>query len=516
MPYAIPFLILALSIFLSACSVNPVTGEKQIIFASLSEEVKIGKEQYKPSQQSQGGQYLLDPKLSAYINKVGQTLAAVSDQPGLPYEFVVLNNSVPNAWALPSGKIAINRGLLTKLTNEAQLAAVLSHEIVHAAARHGAQRMRDNMLTQVGVQGLGLALGNNDYRDLIIGGASLGAQLTTSKYGRDHELESDQYGMKYMAKTGYNLQGAVELQELFLSFSKGKESSWFEGLLASHPPSQERVSENKKHQQQYPSAGNFTGKREYREALSYLMSKLEAYEFADKANVAHAKKDDKKALWLINKAIEIEPNEALFRSILGGIYDKQGEPTLALIAHNKATELNPEQFSYYLKRANSFLALNQTENAQADLMHSMALLPSSSAALQLGNLFQQNGHEDQAIDYFTQAATSHSKTGSEARKQLARLDINDNPNKYLKVTHIQDPKGPLLVSIENRSPLTITKITFKSQLFNEDDTLIKEESWNTTEAIASGKRSRYYPIPVSYHLPPDQKVKTIIKMLETK
>jgi len=516
MRHIIPFFILAFSILMSACSVNPVTGEKQLIFASLSEELQIGKAQYKPAQQSQGGQYLLDPKLSAYIKKVGHKLAAVSEQPNLPYEFVVLNNSVPNAWALPSGKIAINRGLLTKLSNESQLAAVLSHEIVHAAARHGAQRMRDNMLTQVGVQGLGLVFGNNDYRDLIIGGASLGAQLTLSKYGRDHELESDQYGMKYMAKTAYNLQGAVELQELFLSFSKGKQSSWFEGLLASHPPSQERVNKNKKHIQSYPSAGNFSGEKEYQVAMSYLNSKLEAYEFSDKANLARSKKDDKKALWLINKAIEIEPKEALFRSIKGEIYEKQGKSKQALSAHNKATELNPNQFSYFLNRANTYLSLNQNENAQADFKHSMSLLPTSSAALELGNLYQLAGQKGKAINYYTQAASSQGQQGSEARKYIARLEINDNPNKYLKVQHIQDPKGPLLASIVNRSPLTIKKITLVSQLFNDNGTLIKEDSWNTTEAIPSGKRSRYYPIPVSYHLPPDQKVKTIIKVVEAK
>ena len=78
------------------------------------------------------------PELTTYVNEVGQKLAAVADRK-LPYEFVVLNNSVPNAWALPGGKIAVNRGLLTELQNEAELAAVLGHEIVHAAARHGAK-----------------------------------------------------------------------------------------------------------------------------------------------------------------------------------------------------------------------------------------------------------------------------------------------------------------------------------------------------------------------------------------
>ena len=83
---------------------------------------------------------MIDPELTKYVNEVGQRLAAVSDRK-LPYEFVVINNSVPNAWALPGGKIAVHRGLLIELNSEAELAAVLGHEIVHAAARHGAKGM---------------------------------------------------------------------------------------------------------------------------------------------------------------------------------------------------------------------------------------------------------------------------------------------------------------------------------------------------------------------------------------
>ena len=95
---------------LSACSVNPVTGEKEFSLVSPQQEVAIGAANYAPSQQAQGGRYYIDPDLQAYVAGVGRKLAAVSDRPGLPYEFVVLNNSVPSAWAMPGGKIAINRG----------------------------------------------------------------------------------------------------------------------------------------------------------------------------------------------------------------------------------------------------------------------------------------------------------------------------------------------------------------------------------------------------------------------
>src|SRR5690606_41279677 len=112
-------------------------------------------------------------ELTAYIQRVGQKLAAVSDQPELPYEFVIINSSIPNAWALPSGKIAINRGLLTALKDEAQLAAVLGHEVVHAAARHSAQRLQHGLILNAGLAGLGIMVADNDVRDIILGGAAL-------------------------------------------------------------------------------------------------------------------------------------------------------------------------------------------------------------------------------------------------------------------------------------------------------------------------------------------------------
>jgi predicted Zn-dependent protease len=147
--------VLVLALGLAACGTNPVTGEKELQFVSEPQELEIGRTQYGPAQQSQGGDFKVLPEISVYVNEVGQKLAAVSDRP-LPYEFVVLNTSVPNAWAMPGGKIAINRGLLTALDNEAELAAVLAHEIVHAAARHGAKSQERGTLQWDGRSAVGV------------------------------------------------------------------------------------------------------------------------------------------------------------------------------------------------------------------------------------------------------------------------------------------------------------------------------------------------------------------------
>ncbi|MCG8429277.1 MAG: M48 family metalloprotease, partial [Chromatiales bacterium] len=200
---------------LTGCATNPVTGKNELALVSESQELAIGNKQYAPSRQMQGGDYILDPELAEYVQQVGQRLAAVSDR-DLPYEFVVLNDSTPNAWALPGGKIAINRGLLVELNSEAELAAVLGHEIVHAAARHGAKGMERGMLLQGAIAVAGVAARDSDYSQLAVGAAAVGANLINQSYSRDAESESDYYGMQYMARAGYDPHAAVDLQETFV------------------------------------------------------------------------------------------------------------------------------------------------------------------------------------------------------------------------------------------------------------------------------------------------------------
>ena len=141
------FTLLVFAALIGGCGTNPVTGQKELQLVSEAQEIDIGAENYGPSRQMQGGDYVVDPAVATYVREVGERLAQASDR-RLPYEFAVVNDSVPNAWALPGGKIAVNRGLLTELHSEAELAAVLGHEITHAAARHGARSMERGLLLQ--------------------------------------------------------------------------------------------------------------------------------------------------------------------------------------------------------------------------------------------------------------------------------------------------------------------------------------------------------------------------------
>lgn len=408
---------------LAGCSTNPVTGKKQLSFIPESQELSMGAEQYKPTQQTQGGQFYLDPELNLYVQEVGMKLAEVSDRPDLPYEFVVLNSSVPNAWALPGGKIAINRGLLTEFEDEAQLASVLGHEIVHAAARHSVQRMQQSTLISLGVAGLGFAVSDNEWASLIMGGAAMGAQLALAQYSQGDELESDSYGIRYMKAAGYDPQAAVELQELFVRLSEGNNPGFLQGMFATHPPSQKRVSENQKLVDKI-GAGGYRGRETYQKKTKFLRSLKPAYDAYDKARKLANDDELDKAITEINEAIRIEPEEAAFYSFRGQVYKAQEKLDKAAADFDKATSLYPEMFSYQLNSGLNALAQNNLTKARDSLNRANETVPTSIAFLRLGDIAVRQDRREDAINYYSTAAEAGGDVAEEAKRKLAQLTAN--------------------------------------------------------------------------------------------
>ncbi|MGD8176215.1 M48 family metalloprotease [Marinimicrobium sp. ARAG 43.8] len=411
----------SLTLGLGACSVNPVTGERQLSFMSPEQELAVGAENYQPSQQSQGGRYVVDPELGLYVSEVTQKLAAVSDRPGLPYEIVVLNSGVPNAWALPGGKMAINRGLLVELEDEAQMAAVLGHEIVHAAARHGASQQTRNMILQAGVLAAGLAASqsDSDYAGLAVGAVGVGAMAWQAKYSRSHELESDHYGIQYMAEAGYDPQAAVELQETFVRLSEGRESGWVDGLFASHPPSQARVEANRELARQY--SGGVRNKAAFDRAMRQLRKDQPAYEKYQEAQKAASDKDYDRALTLVQQAIDQQPKENLFWELKGQLLMQQKKPDQAITAFNRSISANPEFFRPLVYRGLLHKQEGDAEKARADLEASRNLLPTQLASYHLGELAQQRGDRSAAVSYYQEAASGGGELGQAAQAKLSQL-----------------------------------------------------------------------------------------------
>ncbi len=442
--------------FLAGCAVNPVTGKTEFMTVSTEAEIRMGQQNYAPMQQSQGGLHDVDPELTAYVSQVGRSLAAQSGV-SLPYEFVVLNNSVPNAWALPGGKIAINRGLLYELESEAELAAVLGHEVVHAAARHTAKQISRSQLLQIGVVGTAIATSDSDYGNLAVGGASLLAQIGLAKYGRSAELESDLYGMQYMSKAGYDPQGAVSLQETFLRLSEGRRTDWLTGLFASHPPSRERVEANRVTAATLPAGGK-TGEAEFQRAMQRTRAAKPAYEAYDEGRKALAEDNLDEALALANKALNLFPDEAHFHALRGDIRLVADKYDMAVTNYNRAINRRGGFFYYHLQRGLVKNELGQVDGAVTDLERSIELLPTAPAHYVLGTIDEKRGDIAGAIEHYKVVAGSRGDYGNAASAALVKLDLPSNPSAYVPRRCDADGSGNLVVTVKNNTAVQISGV----------------------------------------------------------
>jgi predicted Zn-dependent protease len=462
-----------------ACGTNPVTGKQEIQFVSEAQELQIGAQQYGPTRQSQGGDLEVLPELSTYVSDVGQKLAAVSERK-LPYEFVVLNSSVPNAWALPGGKIAVNRGLLTELDNEAELAAVLGHEIVHAAARHGAKAQERGTLLQVGMVAaqVGVAMSDTSAAagNLMVMGAGLGAQLISTKYGREAELESDYYGMRYMQRAGYDPVGAVTLQEKFLALSAegGGKRNWLEGLFASHPPSAERVARNRATALELGAGSGDLGRERYAARMAPLLAIKPAYDKADQA-LALARKDDLAgARKFAAEAARLVPGEARFPLLLGDLALAGNDPGAALAYYQQSIALDDGYFAAYLGAGTAQYKLGTGDRGEAMLTRSAKLLPTTPALYYLGSIARDSGDRQRAMELFKGAAGSKSALGQKAAMEFVRLDFPGNGTKYVASGVQFDARGQAVAVVENRAPFPVDQVQLTPLLLDANGRVVQE------------------------------------------
>jgi predicted Zn-dependent protease len=300
---------------------------------------------------------------------------------------------------------------------------VLGHEVVHAAARHGAAQQTQGTLVGAGVMLAGVAAANQDsqYGTLAMGALGVGANAWMSKYSRDHELQSDKYGIDYMVKAGYDPMGAVELQQTFVKFSEGRESSWLEGLFASHPPSQSRVEANRRMAAQNP--GGVRNKAAFDRAMAQVRKDAKAYDNYQAAIKATNDKDYGKALGLVEKSIKQQPKENLFWELKGQVLASQKKGAEAITAFDRSIQANPEFFRPYVYRGLTQKQLGNNAKAEQDLLASQRLLPTQTASYHLGELALAKGQRSQATTFFQQAAQGGGELGEAAKGQLAKLQV---------------------------------------------------------------------------------------------
>ena len=239
------FLSLGLLGILAACTTAPITGRRQLSLVSGAQEMQLGLTEF--DKMKKETPISRDPAANALLQKVGKKVAAAAakDLPDAQWEFVVFESKEANAFCLPGGKIGVYTGILPITKDEAGLATVLGHEVAHAAAHHGGERMSESMAAEAGGQLAGVAITDPKYQALFQAAYPTVAQVgILLPFSRKHESEADEIGLHYMARAGYDPEAAVAFWERF-SAAMGASST--PTLLRTHPVDSVRIADIKKH-----------------------------------------------------------------------------------------------------------------------------------------------------------------------------------------------------------------------------------------------------------------------------
>jgi predicted Zn-dependent protease len=232
--------VFVLALLEASCETVPVTGRSQLILLSADEEAKMGVQSYRDILGK--AKLSADPEKNALVRRVGSRIAAATGRTDLSWEYTVVEDDrQANAFALPGGKIAVYTGILPITRDDAGLAAVLGHEVAHVIARHGGERVSQQVLVQTGLQATMAALGGGNTATVQLVGAALGAGASYGiilPFGRSQESEADHLGLIFMAKAGYDPRAARDLWVRMAEASKGARPPEF---LSTHPSEATRI-----------------------------------------------------------------------------------------------------------------------------------------------------------------------------------------------------------------------------------------------------------------------------------
>ena len=345
-------------ILATGCVTNPITGKQQFSIVGKSELVSLAKEAV-PSQISADYGVASDAQANAYVAQIGRKLVATLKPadvvyPDMPFNFQVVNAVYINAYAFPDGTIAITRGMLAELENEAQLAAVLGHEIAHVNCGHTASAMSKSTVYGALISGTKgyLASQGSSWADLAGTVGQLGSAVVLASYSRDQERQADQGGMMYMVRAGYDPQGMVELTQLLVRLSKANPSA-LEQMFSSHPMSAERL-QAAQDRVQTEYAGQNVGvnnQAAFLAATANIRKNKAAFKQFATAETQLAQKQYAAAKSSAEQGLHLAPNDYMGLMLVAQASQKSGNTAAAQQAAALAARVNPAG-----ARANSVLA----------------------------------------------------------------------------------------------------------------------------------------------------------------
>ncbi len=373
---------------LTGCAANPVTGKSQLMLVSEDQEIQIDKKN-SPYQFSADYGTVRDPLLAGYMERTGKSVAAQTHRPQMPYEFKVVNATYVNAYAFPGGSIAATRGILLTLKNEAELAALLGHELGHVNARHTAEQMSKGQITQGVIGGLAAIAGTQGriYGQLASQLGAIGAGALLASYSRENEHEADSLGLDYMVKAGYGSKGFVGLMDMLNNLNKHKTST-LALLFATHPMSSERYRiAVARVQESYRYAADKPLHRDrYMDHLANLRKIEPAIKKLQTGERAMAKKQYPQAEKEYAQALKIAPRDYAGLVMMAKCQLVQKKHAAAQRYADQAKKVYPEEAQGYHLAGYAKIKGQKFDAALADLNRYDKLLPGNPGILFLKGL----------------------------------------------------------------------------------------------------------------------------------
>ena len=406
---------------LSGCATSPVTGKSILVGMSEAQE-KQADAQAAPHQFSQDLGAIQDESVNRYVADLGQRMGALTHRPQMPYSYRVLNANYVNAYTFPGGAMGVTRGILADLDDEAQLAALLGHELGHVNARHAAQRQGQNMVAQAAIVGLNVAAQNSDWGGLVGIGSQIGASALLASYSREHEREADALGQEYLVKAGYPASGMVRLHQLLVTEEKST-PSLLQTMFSTHPMSRERMeAAQAAADSRYRISNSLDARRDrFMDSTASLRRIRPTIDACKNGETAMATKQYAKAQAEFQTALAKTPRDYASNLRMAQCLQAQGQTAKAVSYADNAREIYPQEAQAY--KLAGVLALQQRDGALAyqNLDRFDRLLPGDAGILFLkGVSLEGMGNRRGAAQHYA-AYLRQSQQGNAAQYSYNRL-----------------------------------------------------------------------------------------------
>lgn len=407
----------------SGCTVNPVTGRRQMDLMGESGEIRLGRQFFPSLVQGSLGP-IEDPVLEARVQGIGDEMARLSHRPHLEYRFTAVNDPMVNAFALPGGMICITRGMLANLSSEDGMAAVVGHEIGHVTARHAVSHYNRQMLTSALLVGGGILMEVKEveHRELYTLGAMIGAQLALAHYSRDQERQADALGMQYAVAAGYSPQGMVETMEVLASLQRGSPSR-VERMFASHPMSASRRRAAEARVAAYPEEIRMRSLRvkEYERLTRSVAREQPAWELAQQGRELMAAKRNAQSLQKLGEAAGLAPQAGVIRTLHAVALEVNKKPVEAISEAVAGVRLAPRSFHARFT-AGELLIPREPETALGHLDSAEQLMPGvAHVSLLRGRALEALRRRDDAVKAYRETV-ERDPSGEVGGEAVRRLD----------------------------------------------------------------------------------------------